>query len=50
MASARIQRRALTLSAYDCKDQYVPGKEHANADLLSQLPLPEQPKEICQRN
>ena len=46
MASARIQRWALTLSAYDYKVQYVPGKEHANADLLSRLPLPEQPKEI----
>ena len=46
MASARVQRWALTLSAYDYKVQYVPGKEHANADLLSRLPLPEQPKEI----
>ena len=41
MASARIQRWALTLSAYDYQIQYKPGKEHANADLLSRLPLPE---------
>ena len=37
MASARIQRWALTLSAYN----YQPGPEHANADSLSRLPLPE---------
>ena len=46
MASERVQCWALTLSAYDYRVQYVPGKEHANADLLSRLPLPEQPKEI----
>lgn len=46
MASARVQRWALTLSAYDYRVQYVPGKEHAYADLLSRLPLPVQPKEI----
>jgi hypothetical protein len=41
MASARIQRWALTLSAYDYSIMYKPGKDHANADLLSRLPLPE---------
>lgn len=41
MASARIQRWALTLSAYDYSIIYKPGKEHANADLLSRLPLPD---------
>ena len=46
MASARVQSWALTLSAYNYKVQYVPGKEHTNADLLSRLPLPEQLKEI----
>ena len=48
MASARVQHWALTLSAYDYKLQYVPGKEHTNDDLilLSRLLLPEQPKEI----
>ena len=40
MASARIQRWALTLSAYDYVIEYKPGKEHANADVLSRLPLP----------
>ena len=40
MASARVQRWALTLSAYNYKVQYVPGREHANADVFSRLPLP----------
>ena len=40
MASSRVQRWALTLSAYDYRIQYVPGREHANADVLSHLPLP----------
>ena len=39
MASARIQRWALTLSAYNYTIQYRPGKQLANADLLSRLPL-----------
>lgn len=43
LASARIQRWALTLSAYDYTIMYKPGTEHANADLLSRLPLPEPP-------
>ena len=46
MASARVQRWALTLSAYTYKVQYVPGKTHVNADVFSQLPLPIQPKEV----
>ena len=46
MASARVQRWALTLTAYNYKVQYVPGQEHANADVLSCLPLPEQPNEV----
>ena len=42
-ASARIQRWALTLSAYDYSISYKPGEKHANADLLSRsrLPLPD---------
>ena len=40
LASARIQRWALTLSAYDYTIAYTPGKELANADSLSRLPLP----------
>ena len=39
MASARIQRWALTLSAYNYNIEYRPGKQLANADLLSRLPL-----------
>ena len=43
LASARLQRWALALSAYDYMIAYKPGKEHANADSLSRLPLPQAP-------
>ena len=43
MASARLQRWALTLGAYSYSLQYRPGKENANADALSRLPLPSLP-------
>ena len=46
MASGRIQRWALTLSAYNYTVQYVPGKDNANADGFSRLPLSVQPKEV----
>ena len=46
MASARVQRWALTLSAYDYQIVYKPGSKHANADSLSRLPLPEEPTEV----
>ena len=46
MASARIQRWALTLSAYSYTIGYKPGAAHANADGLSRLPLPEQLAEV----
>ena len=39
MASARLQRWALLLSAYDYSIHYRPGKRHANADTFSRLPL-----------
>ena len=39
MASARIQRWSLLLSAYDYSILHRPGKDHANADSLSRLPL-----------
>ena len=35
MASARIQRWALTLSAYNYTISYKPGSQHGNTDLLS---------------
>ena len=45
MASARIQRWAPTLSAFDYTISYKPGKDQASADLLSRLPLGGFPKE-----
>ena len=42
MVASRIQRWALTLSAYEYTIAYRPGKEHANADALNRLPLPGQ--------
>ena len=46
MASARLQRWALTLSAYNYTIGYKPGNQHANADTLSHLPLPDHPKDV----
>ena len=46
MASARIQRWALTLSANDYDIVFKPGTQHANADVLSRLPLPDQPSSV----
>ena len=46
LASARIQRWAQMLGAYDCVIAYKPGNHHANADSLSRLPLPETPAHI----
>lgn len=46
LASARIQRWALTLSAYDYTIKYKAGSQHSNADLLSRLPLPETPVKV----
>ena len=39
MASGRIQRWALILGSYDYEIQYKKGKDMANADALSHLPL-----------
>ena len=46
MASARLQRWALTLGAYDYHIVYKPGESHNNADMLSRLPLPVTPSEV----
>lgn len=43
LTSARIQRWALTLGAYDYSIAYKAGVAHANADMLSRLPLPDIP-------
>ena len=48
LASARIQRWALTLSAYDYTIAYKPGVHHANADSLSRLSLKETPQDTPQ--
>ena len=45
MASARTQRWALTLAAYEYSIRYRPGKCNANADCLSRLPVGEAPTE-----
>lgn len=42
----RILCWALTVSAYDYQIHYKPGKDHANADMLCRLPLPESEKNI----
>ena len=39
LASARIQRWALTLAAYQYTIKYKPGKSMSTADVLSRLPL-----------
>ena len=46
MASGRIQRWALTLGVYNYTVQYVPGKDNANSDGFSRLPLSVQPKDV----
>ena len=46
MASSRIQRWALTLSAYSYQIKFRPGKEQGNADCLSRLPLAESPSDV----
>ncbi|KAL5488897.1 hypothetical protein EMCRGX_G017911 [Ephydatia muelleri] len=46
MASARLQRWALVLSAYQYKIVYKCGKDNANAVMLSRLPLPECPADV----
>ena len=46
MVSGRIQRWAILLSAYEYKFKFKPGKEIANADVMSRLPLKVREEEI----
>ena len=46
MASARLQRSALTLCVYHYTITYRPEEKLANADVLSRLPLPEEPDSV----
>ena len=46
MASARIQRWALTLSNYQCTLEYKPGPSIGHADALSRLSLPDVPTQV----
>lgn len=41
MGSPRVQRWSSLLGAYEYKIVYKPGKDQANADALSRLPLPQ---------
>ena len=45
MASARMQRWALTLAAYEYRLVYKGGKDNGNSDALSRLPLPSYPSD-----
>lgn len=42
MVSPRVQRWAVWFRAYEYRIVYKPGKQNANADALSRLPLPEE--------
>ena len=46
MASARLQRWALTLSGYQYSIKYRKGSHMCNADALSRLPLPDCPTTV----
>eukprot|EP00731_Ephydatia_muelleri_P021136 Em0013g863a len=46
MVSPRVQRWALTLSAFDYTNSFRAGKLQGNADALSRLPLQHSPEEV----
>ena len=46
MATAQIRQWALTLSAYAYTIQYKAGKDHANVDGRSRLPMEDAPTEL----
>ena len=48
IASARIQRWALTLSMYEYTIRFKSSTTNTNADALSRLPLPDTPEETPQ--
>lgn len=45
-ASGRIQRLSLKLAMYQYTLKFRPMAQHANADALSRLPLPEKPDSV----
>ena len=45
-ASGQIQRWALKLATYEYTLRFQPTNQHANADVLSRLPLPEKPEHV----
>ena len=45
VAASRLQRWAITLSAYDYEVHYQPSAQHGNADALSRLPLDQNDEE-----
>ena len=46
MASVHIQQWALVLSAYTDNIVFKPGRQNANADVLSCLSLPDSPDDV----
>ena len=46
MVSGRLKRWALTLEAYEYSIKHKPGKDLANADALSRLPLSHYPENV----
>ena len=46
MASSRLKRWSLTLQAYEYNIRHKPGKQLANADALSRLPLSKHPQTV----
>jgi len=47
MASARLQRWALTLTAYQCFIRYNAGQTFGNADFLIGFPLYTKVRAVC---